>query len=75
VDASYIVLTFKLYVGILLISISAYLLDEMMEKLWPWDMAIMDLNEINGWRCVLGGFMVHLVLGSLYCWSNISMGN
>lgn len=28
----------------------------------------------RGWRCVAGGVCVHLVLGSLYCWGNITMG-
>lgn len=34
---------------------------------------VMTPAAINGWRCVMGGFAVHLVLGSLYCWSNITM--
>lgn len=28
--------------------------------------------ELRGWKCVLGGVSVHLVLGTLYLWSNIT---
>ena len=28
----------------------------------------------EAWRCVAGGFLIHLVLGSLYCWTNITAG-
>ena len=34
----------------------------------------MDFKLDSGWRCVIGGVCVHLVLGSLYCWGNITMG-
>lgn len=26
----------------------------------------------KGWSCVAGGFLIHLVLGTLYCWANIT---
>jgi hypothetical protein len=25
-------------------------------------------EENHGWSCVAGGFLIHLVLGTLYCW-------
>lgn len=30
------------------------------------------INLDNGWKTVLGGFLIHLVLGTLYCWANIT---
>ncbi len=30
------------------------------------------LSNNPGWRCVIGGFTVHLVLGTLYCWGIIT---
>ncbi len=32
----------------------------------------MNSIEVNGWRTVAGGFCIHLVLGTLYCWANIT---
>jgi MFS family permease len=26
----------------------------------------------RGWKTVIGGFLIHLVLGTLYCWANIT---
>ena len=28
--------------------------------------------DIRGVLCVIGGFLVHLVLGTLYCWGNLT---
>ena len=28
--------------------------------------------KISGWSCVIGGFAIHLVLGTLYIWANIT---
>ena len=28
--------------------------------------------SVKGWLTVLGGFLIHLVLGTLYCWANLT---
>jgi hypothetical protein len=32
----------------------------------------MSSSDFKGIMCVCGGFLVHLVLGTLYCWGNIT---
>jgi hypothetical protein len=32
----------------------------------------MKQSEYHGWKSVIGGFFIHLVLGTLYLWGNIT---
>lgn len=34
--------------------------------------SVRDIVASPGWKTVAGGFLVHLVLGTLYCWANIT---
>ena len=30
------------------------------------------MSAFKGWLTVFGGFLIHLVLGTLYCWANLT---
>ena len=36
------------------------------------NMSVVSYSDYEGWKSVMGGFMIHLVLGTLYLWGNIT---